>query len=64
LILEDDVRGVIEEAEAQRRYIEEVKSGLRIAHKQIGNVTYWVYYEPDGEAWRVKRAYSHRMEIR
>lgn len=64
LILEEDIREVIEEAEATSRFIEEVKSGLRIAYKQIGHVTYWVYYAPEGEAWRVKRAYSHRMEIR
>ena len=35
-----------------------------VSYKQIGHVTYWVYYAPEGEAWRVKRAYSHRMEIR
>jgi hypothetical protein len=64
LILEEDIRKVIEEAEATSRFIEEVKSGLRIAYKQIGHVTYWVYYAPEGEAWRVRRAYSHRMEIR
>lgn len=64
LILEEDVRAVIEEAEATGRFIEEMKSHLRIAHKQIGNVTYWVYYAPEGEGWRVRRAYSHRMEIR
>lgn len=64
LILEEDIREVISDAETTGRFIEEVKSGLRIAYKQIGHVTYWVYYAPEGEAWRVKRAYSHRMEIR
>ncbi|NLB27639.1 MAG: hypothetical protein GX819_01635, partial [Clostridiaceae bacterium] len=45
-------------------YIEEKKTGLRVAHKQIGKVTYWVYFTPQGDGWLVKRAYSHRMEIR
>ncbi len=64
LILEDDIRQVIENAVATDCYIEEKKTGLRIAHKQIGKVTYWVYYSPQGDGWLVKRAYSHRMEIR
>ncbi len=64
LILEDDIRQVIEEALETDCFIEEKKTGLRIAHKQIGHVTYWVYFEPEGEGWRVRRAYSHRMEIR
>lgn len=65
LILEDDIRQVIEEAVDKACYIVEKKTGLHIAHKRIGNVTYWVYFQPQGEdAWLVRRAYSHRMEIR
>ncbi len=64
LILEEDIRQVIEEALETNCFIEEKKTGLRIAHKRIGNVTYWVYFAPEGEGWRVRRAYSHRMEIR
>lgn len=64
LILEDDVREVIEQALEAGQFIEEMKSGLRIAHKRIGNVTYWVFFAPEDDGWRVRRAYSHRMEIR
>lgn len=64
LILEEDIRQVIEEAVESKCFILEKKTGLHIAHKQIGNVTYWVYFEPEGEGFRVRRAYSHRMEIR
>ena len=64
LNLEDDIRQVIEKTVATDCYIEEKKTGHRIAHKQIGKVTYWVYFTPQGDGWRVKRAYSHRMEIR
>ena len=64
LILEADIRQVIEEALEKDCYIVEKKTGLHIAHKQIGHVTYWVYFEPEGQGWRVRRAYSHRMEIR
>ena len=64
LILEDDVREVIEQALETGQFIEEMKSGLCIAHKRIGNVTYWVFFAPEDDGWRVRRAYSHRMEIR
>lgn len=63
LILEDSIRQVIEEALETGCYIKEAKSGLHIAHKKIGNVTYWVYFAPEDDGWRVRRAYSHRMEI-
>lgn len=64
LILEDDIRAVIEHALATGQFIEVTSSGLRIAHKKIGHVTYWVYFAPEGDGWLVRRAYSHRMEIR
>lgn len=63
LILEEDVRKVITDSLESDCFIEEKKTGLRIAHKQIGNVTYWVYFTPEDEGYRVRRAYSHRMEI-
>ena len=62
--MEDDVRDVIEQALETGQFIEEMKSGLRIAHIRIGNVTYWVFFAPEDDGWRVRRAYSHRMEIR
>ncbi|MDD2572856.1 MAG: hypothetical protein PHP16_06230, partial [Eubacteriales bacterium] len=63
LILEEDVRKVITDSLESDCFIEEKKTGLRIAHKQIGNVTYWVYFTTEDEGYRVRRAYSHRMEI-
>lgn len=64
LILEDDIRAVIEHALETGQFIEVTSTGLRIAHQKIGHVTYWVYFAPEGDAWLVRRAYSHRMEIR
>ena len=63
LILEEDIREVITEAVDTDCFILEKITGLMIAQKRIGNVTYWVYFTPEDEGYRVRRAYSHRMEI-
>jgi len=64
LILESDIRAVINDAEKENCWIKDVDSGLRIAHKQVGNVTFWVYYQKHGEQYQIERSYGHRMEIK
>lgn len=62
-ILESDIRQVLEWSENGHR-IRDGKSGCMIGHRQVGNVTFWVYYRvrEDG-VYEVERAYSHRMAI-
>lgn len=63
LILEQDIRQVISGALEDKGFIREEKTGLMIASRRIGNVTFWVYFKPENQSWRVCRAYSHRMEV-
>jgi hypothetical protein len=62
LILTDDVRRVIEHAERTGRRLRNPQGRLLAYHRPT-SVTYWVEYLPEGEAFRVFNAYSHRMEI-
>ncbi len=70
LLLEDryirpeEVLAVVTRSEETGRRFEEVDTGRRLATLQIGSVTYWVEYEPEGDLFRVHTAYSHRMEIK
>ncbi len=63
LILLDDVRAVIAHAEATGRRLVKPADGHVIASYRPAAVTYWVEYEPVGDAYVVHNAYSHRMEI-
>lgn len=64
LILERDIREVISNAIETGSFIREGNSGVMIANKRIGHVTFWVSFTPEGDGWQVLKAYSHRMEIR
>ena len=62
-ILESDIREVLEKAQQGRRILDRT-SGCYIAHRQVGNVTFWVYFrEKESGVYEVVRAYSHRMTI-
>lgn len=63
LIAEDDLRATIEQAESTGKIILDPKTGHRIAHSRLGNVTYWVEYARDGDRCRVHNAYNHRMRV-
>lgn len=63
LILDDNVREVIYEAEKTGRKVANPGMGDFVAHKRIGIVTYWVRYEKSGELFCIKTAYSHRIQI-
>lgn len=63
LILEDNVREVIFNAEKNGQIVANPKTGDFVAHKRIGIVTYWVRYEKSGDLYCIKTAYSHRIQI-
>jgi glutamate synthase (NADPH/NADH) small chain len=63
LILVEDIQQVIEYAERTGRRLLNPVSGHLLAHFKPTAVTYWVEYTPEGEAFVVHNAYSHRMEI-
>ncbi|MCH1982572.1 4Fe-4S dicluster domain-containing protein [Ruminococcus sp. OA3] len=62
-ILDSDIRAVL--ARAQEGYsVRDQKSGWSVAHRQVGNVTFWVYYhETQNGAYVIGKAYAHRMTI-
>ena len=64
MILTDDVLEVIDELRKTGDAILDQETGLSIACKRVGNVTFWVKFtvEEDG-AYLVHSAYSHRMTV-
>lgn len=64
LILESDISAVIQAAEESKSRIRDTATGLFIAHRRIGNVTFWVLYRPEGDGFFIGRVYAHRMEIK
>lgn len=64
LILLDDVRQVLAEAQRTGRHLVNAKTGRWLASHRPAAVTYWVEYLPedDAAAFRIFNAYSHRME--
>lgn len=64
MILERDICSVIEAAEKDRERIRDTRSDLCIAHKKVGNVTFWVWYLPREDGYEIRRVYAHRMEIK
>lgn len=63
LILIEDIQRVIETAEQTGGRLLNRHTGHFLASQKLGSVTYWVEYTPQGEAYQVHNAYSHRMEI-
>lgn len=63
LILEDDVRRVIDHAERTGRKLVAPATGHLLAYYRPTAVTYWVEYAPADDAFIVYNAYSHRMQI-
>ncbi len=63
LILVEDIQRVIEYAERTGRKLRQPKTGRLLAHYRPTSVTYWVEYSPQGDAFEIHNAYSHRMEI-
>ena len=62
-ILKDDIRKVINLAEKTGNRLRNKETGNFLAYCQPENVTFWVEYSVDGDAFRVHSAYCHRMKI-
>ncbi len=64
MILETDVRDVLEGYRETGEAVSELDTGLLVARRRLGNVTFWVKFTQEGEnEYTVRRAYSHRMTI-
>ncbi|MBU2699668.1 NADPH-dependent glutamate synthase beta subunit-like oxidoreductase [Sporomusaceae bacterium BoRhaA] len=63
MILVEDVIKVISQAENTGRKLKNTENGHYIAYLQLENVTYWVEYFPQDDAFVVYHAYCHRLEI-
>jgi hypothetical protein len=62
-IREEDIRQVLSFSESSRQFHAHGTTGHRLAYFTPAKVTYWVEYGPEGAAYRVYNAYSHRMQI-
>lgn len=63
LILLDDVRQTIRQAEAGGARLLDPKTGHFIASHRLVALTYWVEYTVEDGRYVVFRAYSHRMQV-
>lgn len=61
-ILDDDLRRTLHAAGQSKREFRHV-GGKMLACARLGEVTFWVEYEREGEAYVVHRAWSHRMKV-
>ena len=62
-ILEEDVQKVIHQANCGGKYLVNPDNGRRLARYKPVRVTYWVEFEPIGQAYSIHNAYSHRMHL-
>jgi hypothetical protein len=62
-ILEEDIRKVIFHGETSGKKMRSRDSGNFLAYLKPENVTFWVEYSSDGDAFTVLNAYCHRMKI-
>jgi Fe-S oxidoreductase len=63
MILESDVTSVLEYVRETGEAVQDCDTGLVIARRRLGNVTFWVKYEESGNGYLVHSAYSHRMNV-
>ena len=63
MILTDDVTEVMEYVAETGEAVLDEETGLLIARKRIGNVTFWVKFTEIDGGYLVHRAYSHRMNV-
>ncbi|OIO00940.1 MAG: [Fe-S]-binding protein [Desulfovibrionaceae bacterium CG1_02_65_16] len=62
-ILIQDVRRTIGEALTTGRCLRDAASGHLLASLRPRRVTFWAEYMPEGDGYRLLRAYSHRMIV-
>lgn len=63
MILVEDVAKVIAYAESSGNKLRNTGEKSFIAYHQLDNVTYWVEYFPENDAFIVKNTYCHRINI-
>ena len=63
LLLIEDAERVVAEAEASGRKLQDPATGRLVAAHRSGEVTCWVAYEPQGDGFVLRRAWSHRMRV-
>jgi Fe-S oxidoreductase len=63
LILEEDVRSVIEYCEKTGNKLQNTATGEYIGKKSNGVITFWVYYLKEGASFTLTNVYSHRMRL-
>lgn len=64
MILEQDLRRVLNHAEENSDFIDDSSTGRRMASLRVACVTYWVEYSVGEGVFTVHDAWSHRMEVR
>ncbi|MBU4438191.1 MAG: NAD(P)-binding protein [Firmicutes bacterium] len=62
-ILLEDIQAVLKNAEEQNERFCNPETGEYLAKLRRENVTYWVKYRKESEAFLLTSVYSHRMEI-
>lgn len=63
MILEDDLKTVIKQAQETGRRLLNKSNGHFLAHHTPAKVTYWVEYSPHEDGFVIFNAYSHRMLV-
>ena len=63
MILETDLVQILEHAVETKEMIFNRVKGVYFSSMRIGNVTFWVEFEKDGDVYQVNNAYSHRMSF-
>ena len=63
LIYEDEVKQVVYHTENTGNKLIDNMTKHFIAHLQIGIITYWVEYLPEGSGYIIFNVYSHRLQI-
>lgn len=63
LILDGDIKKVIGYAESTKNSFYNPENGHILAWRRLQNVTFWVEYKKEKEAFKIINAYSHRMDV-
>ncbi len=63
MILDDDLRTVIDHAQKSGRKLLNKSNGHFLAHHTPAKVTYWVEFSPFEDGFAIHNAYSHRMQV-
>lgn len=63
-ILDGDIKKVIGHSESTKDSFFNPKNGHILGWDRLNNITFWVEYEKDQDAFKIVNAYSHRMEVK